>query len=148
MLMTSRNCSAWTAGSLKYLINCSSWAVGRDAGSLLCGAMVTELFLVNQPEKKLLHSNYPINREVASCSGIGMRGSILWTPSSSCKNGIEFGIERIMVVWWVSTCLKQWMAMVEQVVGGGVGACASQMAFTPLVNRHRPLLLPLLIYIN
>lgn len=38
-------------------------------------------------------------------------------------------------------------AIVEQVVGGAVGACAPQMAFTPLVN-HRPLLLPLLIYIN
>lgn len=35
MLITSRNWSAWTAGSLKYLIKVSSWAVGREAGSLL-----------------------------------------------------------------------------------------------------------------
>lgn len=61
MLITSRNWSACTEGSLKYLMSCRSWAVGRAVGSLL-----TSL-------------------EVASCRGIGTLGSMLWTPSSSWK---------------------------------------------------------------
>lgn len=44
---------------LKYLINCNSWAVGREVGSL------------------------DVRRDVASCSGIGTRGSMLCTESSN-----------------------------------------------------------------
>lgn len=45
----------------KYLINCKSWAVGRDAGSLV------------------------VRRDTASCSGTGTRGSIFWTESGNWK---------------------------------------------------------------
>lgn len=53
------SCTATQRTHLKYLINCKSCAVGRDAGSL------------------------HVKREIASCSGIGTRGNILCTESSN-----------------------------------------------------------------
>lgn len=46
---------------LKNLMSCKSWAVGLGLGCLL------------------------INLSVASCRGIGSRGSILWIKSSNCE---------------------------------------------------------------
>lgn len=56
---------------LKYLISCKSCAVGREAGSL------------------------HVKRDVASCRGIGTRGSILCTASSSCVMAYSYYVRNV-----------------------------------------------------
>lgn len=116
MLITSKNWRAWTAGSLKYLISCRSCAVGLEAGSLLRDETEFECAL-----SICIHSppwTYLINRDVASWSGIGIRGSILWTPSSNYRgernrNDIEWGSftssfenNQLVVAFTNSSCFK------------------------------------------